>query len=330
MFCPYCGKEMADNDAFCGFCGAKNETVKFNSTPKYKGTSSDSEDKSGAYNTQSVPPKNPTGAPSGGSAPTPSPKKKMSAGKIILTVFICCTVVVVLFFSLMFATFKVVVDSVPWDRIENYFEDFGDDFDDDFFKGYDEISGGDSYYKSFKDSGKFISGKTDAESNSYESEFGGLKFTLPTAYETFTQRDIAQLYEENKISAGEASNNLTVYDFYSVNKLTGTQLRIDYYNKDYYSDVYESYADYIDELKDEIEDYSDYTDGYVYFASDSTITLNGNVYTQIAAKITDGKKTYYEYDFVREVNGYYMKINVFTTDLSSVGELIDILNGESR
>ena len=57
---------------------------------------------------QGVPPKNPTGAPSGSSAPTPSPKKKMSAGKIILTVFICCTVVVVLFISLMFATFKVV------------------------------------------------------------------------------------------------------------------------------------------------------------------------------------------------------------------------------
>ena len=49
MFCPYCGKEMADNAAYCGFCGAKNEAVKSTANPTYRDTSTDPSEKSGSY-----------------------------------------------------------------------------------------------------------------------------------------------------------------------------------------------------------------------------------------------------------------------------------------
>lgn len=338
MFCPYCGKEMADNDAYCGFCGAKNETVKFNSIPKYKDEKSNSDQVGGSYkaspsedtststnsnyenkNTQT---NNQTSAKATAAAPVNAPKKKMSAGKIILTVFICCTIIVVLFMTLVFATFKTIFDVVPWDKADSYVEDFFDDFDD----YYDD----DSFYDSFEHSNDFTPGTTDVEKNSYKSEFGGLDFTLPSGFETYTKRDIIELYDQNGISSGEVENNITVYDFYSVNNISGTQISIDYYNKEYYIGEYDSVSDVIDEIKDSIEDYNEYDNSTVSFANDSVITINGEQYKQVAARISDDSVTYYEYDFVREVNGYFMKISIFAKDLDNVGELIDILNGETK
>lgn len=346
MFCPYCGKEMADNAAYCGFCGAKNESVKSAANPTYKDTSSDPNEKSGSYtstastsgaqtgptsgsyangSTSGAQKGTQTGVPSGTPSPAPVPKKKMSAGKIILTVFICCTVVVVLIFSLLFATLKVVWDTIPWDRADSFVDDFEDYFDDRY-DDFDE----DDYYNSFGSNSNFKPGKTDVEKNSYKSEFGGLDFSLPSTFETYSSSDIDELYDNNNVSSGEVKKYLTVYDFYSQNSISGTQVAIDYYNAEYYDDAYTSFDDFVEEIKSSVDDYGYYNDATVSFAEDSTITLNGNEYTQIAARIAEADVTYYEYDFMREVDGYYMKVTVFSTDLKNVGEIIEILNGESK
>ncbi len=337
MFCPYCGKEMADNAAYCGFCGAKNEAVKSTANPTYKDTSTDPSEKSGSYTaggagTQTgAQPGTTSGAQQGAytasqasSNQAPAQKKKMSAGKIILTVFICCTVVVVLIFSLLFATFKVFCDTIPWDKFDSFVDDVEDDFDDNY-DDFDE----DDYYDSFSSNG-FTPGETNVEKNSYKSKFGGLEFSLPSTFETYSSSDIDELYDNNNVSSGEVKNYLTVYDFYSQNSISSTQVAIDYYNAEYYEDAYESFDDFVDQIKTSIDDYGYDNDANISFAEDSTITLNGNEYTQIAARIADADITYYEYDFMREVDGYYMKVTIFATDLKNVGEIIEILNGESK
>lgn len=346
MFCPYCGKEMADNAAYCGFCGAKNETVKSTANPTYKDTSADSSEKSGSYTAKGADAQTGAqpgatsgfqagtqsgtqqGAYTGSQNPTnqaPAPKKKMSAGKIILTVFICCTVVVVLIFSLIFATFKVVWDTIPWDKADSFVDEFEDYFDD-YYDDFDE----DDYYSSFHSNGTFTPGETDVEKNSYKSKFGGLDFSLPSTFETYSSSDIDELYDNNNVSSGEVKNYLTVYDFYSQNSISSTQVAIDYYNAEYYEDAYTSFDDFVEQIKNSIDDYGYDNDANISFAEDSAITLNGNEYTQIAARIAESDITYYEYDFMREVDGYYMKVTVFATDLKNVGEIIEILNGESK
>ncbi len=316
MFCPYCGKEMDDKSAYCGFCGAKNETVKSSANPTYKDTSSSPSEKSGSYTYAG-----PTGAQQTGAqtaAAHSAPKKKSSAGKIILIVFLCCTLLVLLCFGFIFGIFSLITKNDGWDTDNSIV----DEFDDNYNEG--------SYFGSFDSSDKFTPGETDVEKNSYKSDFGALDFSLPSTFETYSSRDIAKLYDDNAISSGEVDNYLTVYDFYSKNNISGTQISIDYYNADYYSDIYDSFAEYKDDMKESIEDYGDYYNATVSFAEDSSIVLNGNKYSQIAARIVENDTTIYEYAFMREVDGYYMKITVFANDLNNVGEIIEILNGESK
>lgn len=337
MICPYCEKEISEKDVYCGYCGAKNEHCTVNSTTHVSESSNYINDGSSSSNSS-----NNTG----------EPKKSNTTKKaiiIILVVLLCSTIVVVGGFFGVKAIFKEVADEFGYnsedfesfEEFERYFENFEDQFENEFSNefGYDfdydydydyDYDHDDSPYEDFAGTDKFIPGKTDVETNHYKSEFSGIEFTLPSAFETASQRELYDMYAEAGISKDKIENHIVVYDFYSVNNLTGTSIEIDYHNKEYYSDC-DDVADFNEFLKSTIDSMGEgYEDFNVKFAEDSKINLNGVEYSQLAAQISLGDYTFYEYEFVRELNGYFVDISVLSDSLDNVGKMIDILNGKEK
>lgn len=327
MYCEYCGKEVDTNDKYCQNCGAE---LKVEPSPAEPTTPIKQE--------------------------TKKEKKKMSPGKIILIVFLISALIVGLFAGGAYAIYSAVkkdtgIDYKDFysgeydeDDIEDYFEKyfsdrFGFDEEDEF--GFD-IDDFDEYYNddfvpggsknnitgNYKGVSDFKAGKIDRDTNTYKSEFNGLDFQLPTGYEIYSDKKLTNLYDKQYVPAGLVESKLYLYDIYAENNLNGATFYISYFNEDYFSDDYENFNDFIDEIKDASEEYEDY--GYtVSFAKDSKITLDGAEYTMIAARITgEAGKDYYQYDFVREVSGYFVQISLFAESLDDVGEIIDLINAK--
>lgn len=356
MICEFCGKEIDENNKFCPNCGAglteeaQAEAIK-NSEAEAKMNeqffTSANKAKTEEQKTESAPSQQ-TGE---------KKKKKVSPGKIILIVFLISALIVGLFTLGAYLLFRFVrhetkdFDIDEFERyfeedydeedIEDYFEDyfskrFGDDFgfDIDGFDEYDEsgnkINGNGGNVKGeYKGAKDFKTGKVDREKNTYSSEFLGIDFQLPTGYSIYSEKKLADLYDKQYIPNGLVSNKLYLYDIYADNNINGATFYISFFNKDYFSDEYDNLADFIEEVKDASEDYEEYN-YTVSFAKDSKITLDGAEYTMIAARITtdSNDKEYYQYDFVREVNGYYAQISLFTESLDDVEEIIDAINAK--
>lgn len=322
MYCEYCGKEINSNDKYCQNCGAE-----LKSAPVVNEPISEAKQET-------------------------KKKKKMSPGKIILIVFLVSALIVGLFIGGSYALFSVVKKDLDIDYkdfyngnfdeddIERYFEkrfgfdddefdfdidDFNEYGEEDLFPGsFNNISG------NYKGVSTFKAGKINRDNNTYSSEFNGLDFQLPTGYEIYSEKKLDNLYEKQYVPAGLVESKLYLYDIYAENNLNGSTFYISYFNKDYFSDEYDNFNDFLDDIKDASEDYDDY--GYtVTFAKDSKITLDGSEYTMIAARITnEAGKEYYQYDFVREIDGYYAQVSLFTESLDDVGEIIDLINAKGN
>lgn len=354
MICEFCGKEIDENNKFCPNCGAglteeaQTEAIK-NSEAEAKMNEQffTSANKTKTEEQKAEPAK--TAEQAG-----EKKKKKLSPGKIILIVFLISALIVGLFAlgaHLLFKFLRYEINDFDdfeerfeeeygEEDIEDYFEDyfskrFGDEFgfDIDGFDEYDDdgykISGKDGNvsgnYKGVKD---FKAGKIDREKNTYASSFSGLDFQLPTGYSIYSEKKLSSLYNEKYIPNGLVSNNLYLYDIFAENNINGATFYISYFNIDYFSDEYENMNEFIEEIKESSKDYEEY-DYTVNFAKDSKITLDGSEYTMIAAKIVsnDGAD-YYQYDFVREVNGYFMQVSLFAESLDDIGEVIDVINAK--
>ncbi|MDO5449065.1 MAG: hypothetical protein Q4F70_05600, partial [Clostridia bacterium] len=222
---------------------------------------------------------------------------------------------------------KYFSDRFDFDEEDN----FGFDIDDFEEYGNENIVPGGSKNNisgNYKGVSDFKVGKIDRDKNTYKSEFNGLNFQLPTGYEIYSEKKLTNLYDKQYVPAGLVESKLYLYDIYAENNLNGATFYISYFNKDYFYDDYEDLNEFIDEIKDASEDYEDY--GYdVSFADDSEITLGDAEYKMIAARITgEAGKDYYQYDFVREVNGYFVQISLFAESLDDVGDIIDVINAK--
>lgn len=353
MICEFCGKEVDENKKFCPNCGAgltveaQAEAIKnAEAEAKMNEQFFTSANKAKIEEQKAEPSKENQQAE----------KKKTSPGKIILIVFLISALIVGLFslgahllFSLVRREMKdfdadeferQIEEEYDEDDIEEYFEDyfskhfgntFGFDIDD--FKEYgkddfnisnknNNISGS---YKGVKD---FEAGKVDREKNTYASTFSGIDFQLPVGYSIYSDKKLSSLYADKYIPNGLVSNNLYLYDLYADNNINGATLYISYFNIDYFKDEYESIDEFIEEIKESNEEYEEYN-YTVTFAKDAKINLDGSEYSMVAAKIVgkDGSD-YYQYDFVREVNGYYMQISLFANSLDDIGEIIDVINAK--
>lgn len=324
MKCEYCGKPVKEGDQYCQNCGAK-----------IKGAA--------AQNTASAAP----------TTASNTEKKKMSAGKIILIVFLCATLFVGVIVGGIVALFKAVAKSVDFDEIVSQIEDYDfddyddfdkyfsdDDYDDAidkwFSQHFDDSSSDDindspfdrSYngrYDEYKGVENFIPGKTDKKTGAYESEYANLAFQLPASWHVYSDTEIARLYTEEGAYKSVANNKLYIYDYYAEDSLTGNMMYVKFYNKDYFSE-YKDLAAVNDAIKDSAMEYSQKYK--VEYAADSTITLNGEKYDQLACRITGDDVLGYQYDFTRDLGDYYMHIEIFAYDLDDVGEIIDVLNSK--
>ena len=324
MKCEYCGKPVKEGDQYCQNCGAK-----------IKGASAASDAATNAA----------------GKAAPKTEKKKMSPGKIILIVFLCATLLVGVVVGGIFALFRVVAKSVDFDEvisnIDDYdFDDFDEfDFDDDdyddsidkWFSQHFDIDDNDDIDDSpfdrsskgrsdaYKGTENFVPGKTDKKTGAYESEYANLAFQLPASWHVFTDTEIAKLYSDEGVDKSTANNKLYVYDFYAEDSLTGNMVYIKFYNKDYFSE-YKDLAAVNDAIRESAMEFS--KSYKVDYAEDSSITLNGEKYNQLACRISGEDVLAYQYDFTRDLGDYYMHIEIFAYDLDDVGEIIDVLNAK--
>ena len=324
MKCEYCGKPVKAEDHYCQNCGAK-----------IKGASAASDAATNAA----------------AEAAPKTEKKKMSPGKIILIVFLCATLLVGVVVGGIFALFRIVAKSVDFDEvisnIDDYdFDDFDDfDFGDDdyddsidkWFSQHFDIDDNDDIDDSpfdrsyngrtgeYKGTESFIPGKTDKKTGAYESEYANLAFQLPASWHVFSDTEIAKLYTEEGAGKNVANNKLYVYDFYAEDSLTGNMVYIKFYNKDYFSE-YKELADVNDAIRDSAMEFAQRYK--VDYADDSSITLNGSKYDQLACRLSSEDVLAYQYDFTRDLGDYYMHIEIFAYDLDDVGEIIDVLNAK--
>ena len=321
MKCDFCGKNIPAGDKFCANCGAKVKTEASSTASTVESTVNKKE------------------------------KKHMSAGKIILIVFLCAALLTTFIFGILFLIFRAVTKNISVDdvisgieRIEDFdfdeFDDYDFDTDDDdeidkwfsqYFDDEDDdktVSPEREYkgrYDDYKGIDSFISGTIDKKTGAYKSEFGNLEFQLPTSWDVYNEADLTKLYNDEGASKTLANNKLYVYDFYADDTLTGNSMYVKFYNKDYFSE----YKD-LDAINEAIKDSTyDFAKSYkVDYADDSTITINGDKYDQLACRISGNDALCYQYDFTRDLGDYYMHINIFAFDLDDVGEIIDILNSE--
>ncbi|MCR4747144.1 MAG: zinc ribbon domain-containing protein [Clostridiales bacterium] len=328
MKCEYCGKPVKEGDQYCQNCGAK-----------IKGASA-------ASNTAATAAAE-TGAPK-------TEKKKMSAGKIILIVFLCATLLVGVAVGGIIALFRAVAKSVDFDEVISQIEDYDfDDFDniDDFDFSDDEYDdsidkwfsqhfdadenddiddspfdrSGKGRSDAYKGTENFVPGKTDKKTGAYGSEYANLAFQLPASWHVFTDTEIAKLYYDEGVDKSTANNKLYVYDFYAEDSLTGNTVYIKFYNKDYFSE-YKDLAAVNDAIRESAMEFSNRYK--VDYAEDSSITLNGEKYNQLACRISGEDVLAYQYDFTRDLGDYFMHIEIFAYDLDDVGEIIDTLNAK--
>ena len=312
MKCEFCGKPVKDTDKYCTNCGAKVKAA----APAQAAT------------TETAP---------------KSEKKHTSAGKIILIVFLCATLLVVLLFGAAALIFRAVTKNVDFNDIISRVDDwqyendreYEDSFDEWFSQYFDDDDNGtftpDREYKGRYDDYKgvenFIPGTIDKKTGAYKSEYGNLEFQFPTSWNVYNDSELAQVYAEEGASKTLGNNKLYVYDFYASDTLTGHYVYVRFYNKDYFAE-YKN----LDALNESIKDgVYDYAAKYAYkadYAEDSTITINGEKYDQLACRVSDGGDCVYIYDFTRDLGDYYMNISISAYDLDSVGEIIDILGSK--
>ncbi len=302
MFCEYCGHSINEDEKFCSNCGAKvasNETE--NVTPE----------------------------------PTPSKKKSSGFWKAIAIVSIVLIVVLGLLIFICFAIFGYLDKTErkfekEFGRGEEYFEEHFKEFYDDYFDEFDDED--DDFWKkpvtgrydNYEGADKFVPGKVDL--TTYSSTFSGLKFTLPATWKVYDKADLDDVYDDEGTARTLVNNNLFVYDVYASNEINGSTFYISYSNKDYFKSQFKDIKEFNDELKDSVEDYIN--DKYkVEYADDSVVTIGDVKYNELACRITaeDGTQ-YYQYDLTRELNGYFMDISIFSTDLKVIGDTIALLN----
>lgn len=298
MKCEYCDKEIKNGNKYCDFCGAKVDFA--------DNKADDKKEK--------------------------KKKKGITPGKVIFIVFLIATIIVLSIYGIGCLIFKHLSEfeenSFSGSYSEEEFEDMFEDYYDDFFDGYfgGNYSYDDEYGKTdYEGTENFKSAEIDTEKNTYSSDFADLEFQFPTNWEVKDEEDLKYYYSIQNISSRLYENNLFVYDVYAVDSFTGACLYISFYNADCF-DEYEDINEFNETVKEETMTLDVEYD--VEYAEDSTITINGVEYSQLAARISNGVSDSYSYDFTRYVDGYYMQINVFAYDIETVGSVIDFLNNK--
>ena len=331
MKCKFCGTEINETDKYCPFCGTATKNDELFNEQKRSAYSNPESNNSAASNASSNTETESSFNSAKNSDLGAESKKSMHPALKIFIVFLCSLLVsgIGLGVSLLFADDILVglyeaYKEVREEFIEALEESFGEDFRNDFEDG----SGYDSdnfFYGGYDHSDDFRPGAINLNDNSYNSIFAELSFTLPEEWLIYSKSDIGKLYEKDDVPSGKVKNHLVVYDFYAKNKSNDSIFYINFFNCDYYSE-YDNIEEFNKLLKYSIRDYSVIGET-VQFAEDSKMTLNGIKYEQIAAMITErnGDK-HYEYNFTREVNGYYMQITILSDDLNEIGEIIDLMN----
>jgi len=312
MKCEFCEKEIEKDVKFCPFCGADQDP--------------DTE----AENKTSNEPK--------------KEKKKVKPGKIILIVFLCSALLVGLVYLGGFFIFKAIFRDSPIgesgskvfdydefydeeeieDAFDKYFSQYfdDDDYDDDDIIDEREYKG---RYDDYEGVSHFKAGEITRDTNSYKSDFVNLSFSLPSTWDIYTDAELSQVYSNEGVSKTLANNNLFVYDFYAENSLSGDTFYVCLYNKDYFGE-YENLDEFNKGIKDSTNQYA--TKYNVDYADDSTITINGDKYTQLACRISNDSLNCYQYDFTRDLGEYYLHIGIFAYDIDTVGSIIETLNAK--